>query len=35
MKFISAAKEEGLKAFDVENTEEREMLRSLLMGEDD
>ena len=32
---IRAAKEEGLKAFDVENTEERDMLRRLLVGEDD
>jgi len=30
-----AAKEEGLKAFDVENSEEREKLRRLLAGEDD
>jgi len=35
MKFIRAAKEEGLEAFDVENTEEREILRRLLVGEDD
>ncbi|MGB2841667.1 MAG: type II toxin-antitoxin system VapC family toxin [Halobacteriota archaeon] len=32
---IRAAKEEGLKAFDVENREEREKLRRLLDGEDD
>jgi predicted nucleic acid-binding protein len=32
---IRAAKEEGLKAFDVENREEKEKLRRLLAGEDD
>ncbi|MBA7528054.1 hypothetical protein ES705_20237 [subsurface metagenome] len=32
---IRAAKEEGLKSFDVENSEEREKLRRLLAGEDD
>ncbi len=32
---IRAAKEEGLKAFDVENREEREKLRRLLAGEND
>ncbi len=32
---IRAAKEEELKAFDVESREEREKLRRLLAGEDD
>ncbi len=32
---IRAAKEEGLKAFDVEITDESEILRRLLAGEDD
>ena len=32
---IQAAKREGLKVFDIENSEERERLRRLLVGEDD
>ena len=32
---IEAAKREGLKVFDIENSEERERLRRLLVGEDD